>query len=86
MNMVTGRSLVLIGISALALAGCSAPEPKLASADGAPKPAAAKCNRVADAPVGALLRKDCSSTSNSRQVDPKEFLESAQIPGAVPQK
>jgi hypothetical protein len=71
-------------LTALVLAGCATPEP--ASVDGTKVAAApGKCNRVVDAPLGALSRKDCTGTSDAKTVDKREFMDSLQTPGAVPQ-
>ncbi|MDN2700985.1 hypothetical protein O0881_03120 [Janthinobacterium sp. SUN100] len=76
--------LLLISISALSLAGCAAPEP--AAADGAPKLAAVKCKSSSTASLGTWIAKNCGSSSDAKNIDTKEFLDSMQTPGSIPGK
>lgn len=82
MKLFSGRHYFLAGMAAITLSGCAAPEGQ-AGADGT-KVAVVKCNRVADAPLGSLTKKDCNS-ANGNQVDKQEFMNALQVPGTVPQ-
>ncbi len=82
MKLISGRHYFLASMAAIALAGCAAPEAQV-GADGT-KVAVAKCNRVADVPLGSLTKKDCT-TPNGNQVDKQEFMNALQVPGTVPQ-
>lgn len=77
---------LLIGISVMALTACSTPEPQAAAPANGTKVAAVKCNRVVDAPLSALMKKDCTSPPEGKMIDKEEFMNSLQVPGAVPQK
>jgi PBP1b-binding outer membrane lipoprotein LpoB len=76
MKMVTAYSALVIG-AAMALAACSSPAPQEASGD-APKVAAVKCNRSADAPIGTMMKHDCSGKSDATQIDQQE-LQNARV-------
>lgn len=72
----------MIGISALALAGCSTPETNVTT-EGAPKIAAVKCKASSDVPLGTLIKRDCNSTSDTTTVNKEEFLNALQTPGSM---
>lgn len=81
-------SALLVSVATVALAGCAAPEPKV-GADGTKLASAStKCNRVVDAPLGALMKKNCGSDaqSDAKTVDKQEFLNNQQIPGTSSQR
>jgi hypothetical protein len=82
MKIFSGRHCLLIGISTLALAGCSAPEANV-STEGAPQIAAVKCKRASDATLGTLIKKDCTSPSDATTVNKEEFLNALQTPGSM---
>lgn len=82
MKLFYGRHYFLAGMAAIALAGCAAPEAQV-NADGT-KVAVVKCNRVADAPLGTLSRKDCGTTAPTTDVDKAQFMNALQTPGSIP--
>ena len=75
---------VFASLIAVALSGCASPEPQADNADGTKVAAATKCNRVVDAPLGALMKKSCAPSEDNK-VDTREFMDNVQTPGAVPQ-
>lgn len=82
MKIFSGWHCLLIGISTLALAGCSAPEANI-STEGAPQIAAVKCKRASDVTLGTLIKKDCNAPLNSTTVNKEEFLNALQTPGSI---
>jgi hypothetical protein len=84
MKLFSGYHYLLIGISALSLAGCAAP--KTAPADGAPKLASVKCKPSSNVSLGTWIAKNCGSSTEAKTVDTKEFLDSMHTPGSIPGK
>lgn len=82
MKLFSGRHFFLASMAAITLAGCAAPEAQV-GADGA-KVAVVKCNRVADAPLGTLTRKDCGPTGATKDSDKEQFMNALQTPGSIP--
>nr|WP_314606442.1 hypothetical protein [uncultured Janthinobacterium sp.] len=84
MKMFSGYHYLLIGVSALSLAGCAAPEP--AAVDAAPKLAANKCKANSAVSLGTMIAKNCGGNTEARNVDPREFMDALQSPGTIQSK
>ena len=82
MKLFSGRHYFLASMAAITLAACATPEGQV-GADGT-KIASVKCNRVADAPLGSLTRKDCGPTAATKETDKAQFMNALQTPGSIP--
>lgn len=82
MKLFSGRHYFLAGMAAITLAGCAAPDAQLA-ADGT-KVAAVKCRPSMDAPLGTMIRRDCSAPREDQNIDKEEFMNALQTPGSIP--
>jgi hypothetical protein len=75
-------SALLTGMSVLALAGCAASDPQLASAEGAKAPV--KCKR-SEPSLGSHINRDCNGmSSEAKTVNTEEFMSKMQTPGSIP--